>query len=177
MHPRGWQTSCARLRHRLETDFTTSLQLPTAVNEGLAAGQTIGHAHVHIYDYLHDTRSLLQVERGLPSNDGITGEMAGKPVQLYQGLPSNDVTAVAVDGNIAWVGGRGFVAVVDINKRKVLRIAYVSASRIYGIKLSPMHAWIGISCGKIDDPPYSGNARTGVYRIDRSTVEPAANAN
>ena len=34
MHPRGWRTSCARLRHRLETDFATSLQLPPAVELG-----------------------------------------------------------------------------------------------------------------------------------------------
>src|SRR5712691_4008046 len=50
--------------------------------------------------------------------------------QIHEGLPSNDVTAVAMDGTVAWVGGRGFVAVVDVQERKVLRIAYVSASRI-----------------------------------------------
>ena len=27
MRPRGWRTSCARLRRRLETDFATSLHL------------------------------------------------------------------------------------------------------------------------------------------------------
>ncbi len=42
--------------------------------------------------------------------------------QIHEGLPSNDVTAVAMDGTVAWVGGRGFVAVVDVQERKVLRI-------------------------------------------------------
>ena len=97
--------------------------------------------------------------------------------QIYQGLPSNDVTAVAADGRIAWVGGRGFVAVVDIQERKVLRIAYISASTIRGIQLNPAHAWIAVSCDTGDDtyPDSSGNARTGVYRIDRSAIEPVGN--
>ncbi len=34
MHPRGWRTSCARLRCRLETDFAMSLQPPPAVELG-----------------------------------------------------------------------------------------------------------------------------------------------
>jgi hypothetical protein len=92
-------------------------------------------------------------------------------LQTYQGLPSNDLTAVAVDGRIAWVGGRGFVAVIDVQQRKVLRIAYVSASRIYGIQLSPAHAWVALSCVKEEDPDHCGNARTGVYRMNRAEIE------
>ncbi len=96
--------------------------------------------------------------------------------QIYQGLPSNDVTAVAADGRIAWVGGRGFVAVVDIQERKVLRIAFISASTIRGIQLNSTHAWIAVSCDTGDSyPDYSGNARTGVYRLDRSAIEPVDN--
>jgi hypothetical protein len=90
---------------------------------------------------------------------------------LREGLPSNDTSAVSVDGRIAWVGCRGSVAVVDVQERKVLRIAYVSASRIYGIRLSPAHAWIALSCEKQADPDHSGNARTGVYRVARAAVE------
>jgi len=52
-----------------------------------------------------------------------------KPSRFMKGLPSNDLTAVAVTeelpGSVAW----GFVAVVDVQERKVLRIAYISASR------------------------------------------------
>jgi len=96
--------------------------------------------------------------------------------QIYQGLPSNDVTAVAADGRIAWVGGRGFLAVVDIQERKVLRIAYISASTIRGIQLNPAHVWIAVSCGSGDSyPDFSGKAQTGVYRLDRSAIEPAGN--
>lgn len=91
---------------------------------------------------------------------------------IREGLPSNDISAVAVDGRIAWVGGRGFVAVVDVQEQKVLRIAYVSASRVYGIRLSPPHAWVALSCDKEGHPDYCGNARTGVYRLDRTAIEP-----
>jgi hypothetical protein len=99
-------------------------------------------------------------------------------LQIYEGLPSNDVTAVAVDGRIAWVGGRGFVAVVDVQERKVLRIAYVSASRIQGIQLGQKHAWIAVSCGSGDSyPDFSGKAWTGVYRLDRSAIEPVGHHN
>ena len=91
-------------------------------------------------------------------------------IQIYQGLPSNDVTAVAVDGNIAWVGGRGFVAVLDIKNRTVRRIAYLSARVIDQIQLGHTHAYIAVSCGE-EDSDHAGKARTGVYRIDRSSVE------
>lgn len=90
--------------------------------------------------------------------------------QIYQGLPSNDITTVAVDGRIAWVGGLGFVAVVDLAKQKVLRIAYIPAT-VQGIQLSPLHAWVAIACKKRGDPDYAGDANNGVYRLDRAGIE------
>jgi len=63
------------------------------------------------------------------------------------------------------------VAVVDVQESKVLRIAYVSASRIRRIQLGPTHAWIAISCWKEGEPDYCGNAWTGVYRIGRAAIE------
>jgi tetratricopeptide (TPR) repeat protein len=92
--------------------------------------------------------------------------------QIRDGLPSNDLTAVATDGKAAWVGGRGFVAVVDVQKRQVLRIAFVSASEIQAIQLGQKYAWIAIASGGEDVyPECSGKAWTGVYRIDRSAIE------
>ena len=88
------------------------------------------------------------------------------------GLPSNEVTALDMAGNVAWVGGRGFVAFVDLPSRQVVRLAFVSASRVQKIQLGSRFAWIQISCG-VDFYPDAGNARTGVYRIERTTVEPA----
>jgi hypothetical protein len=62
--------------------------------------------------------------------------------------------------------------VVDIQDRKVLRIAYVSASRVRGIELGKTYAWIHIACGERENSDYSGNAWTGVYRLNRSAIEP-----
>ena len=69
------------------------------------------------------------------------------------------------------------MAVVDVQERKVLRIAYVSASRIRRIQLGPTHAWIAISCWKEAEPDYCGNAWTGVYRIDRAAIESGVQSN
>lgn len=93
-------------------------------------------------------------------------------LRLEHGLPANDASAVAADGHVAWIGGHGFVAVVDLRTRKVTRVAYVSASRIANIKLSPNFAWIHIVCTEYGDRDYAGNARTGVYRVRRGDIEP-----
>jgi hypothetical protein len=94
-------------------------------------------------------------------------------LQIYQGLPSNDLTAVATDGRVAWIGGRGFVAVVDVQEQKVLRIAYISANCIKKIQLGKTYAWIQVISGGGDTyPEYSGDAWTGVYRVERAAVEP-----
>ena len=125
---------------------------------GVLDGEKSTSGGLLLYDYRQNQRSTLQI---------------------YQGLPSNDLMAVAVEGKIAWVGGRGFVAVVDVPERKVLRIAYVSASRICRIQLGKAHAWVQISCGK-EAYPDAGDAWTGVYRLNRSAIEPvvyAANRN
>ncbi len=90
-------------------------------------------------------------------------------MQIYQGLPANDLTAIAVDGSIAWIGGRGFVAVVDIQEQKVLRIAYLSANCIRKIQLGKTYAWIQvISDGGDSFPEYSGNA--WIWGLSRRTL-------
>jgi hypothetical protein len=100
------------------------------------------------------------------------GQHKQEKMQIYQGLPSNDLTAVALDGNIAWIGGRGFVAVVDVQKQKVLRVAFVSANCIKKIQLGKTYAWIQVSAGGGDYyPDYSGEAWTGIYRLERSAIE------
>jgi len=96
-----------------------------------------------------------------------------KTLQLQAGLPSNDLTAVAVAGRIAWVGGRGFVAVVDVQERKTLRFAYISTSVIRQIQLGQKYVWIAVSCDREADSGFSGNAPSGVYRLDRAAIEPA----
>lgn len=110
-------------------------------------------------------------------------------LRISQGLPANETTAVAVAGNIAWVGGRGFVAVIDIVQRKVLHIAYVSANNIKKIELGNRYAWIQVynnplgawlksdfanlkdGGGDIYEHENGGEAQTGIYRVERERVE------
>ncbi len=132
----------------MAADVTRGILVLASLERGILHGT----GGLVIYDYRQNKHSVLQ---------------------LYHGLPSYDVTAVAVDGRVAWVGGRGFVAVVDIEQQKVLRVAFVSASQILRIQLGKAHAWIQISCAEPADPAYSGKAWTGVYRLNRSSIEPA----
>jgi len=139
----------------MTADVTGGLLVLAKRETRVLSGEKSTSGGLMIYDYRQGKHSVLQI---------------------HQGLPSNDLSAVAVDGRIAWVGGRGFVAVVDLQDRKILRIAYVSASRIGGIQLGKLHAWIQLSCTERGDSDYAGKAWTGVYRIKRSAVEPAYTA-
>ena len=135
----------------MAADTARGLLLLARLEYGVLDGAGSRTGGLILYDYRQNKHSVLQI---------------------HQGLPSNDLSAVAVDGRIAWVGGRGFVAVVDVEDRKVLRIAYISASRIRRIQLGRAHAWIHVSCGEQSGSDSAGNAWTGVYRIKRSAVEP-----
>ncbi len=123
---------------------------------GWSTGDRERFGGLHIYDYRRNHRETLRLE---------------------EGLPSTEVTVVAADGRIAWVGGRGFVAVVDIQERKVFRVAFISANVIPMIQLDKTYAWIQVSCGDDEHSEYNsidylGNARAGVYRVERAKVEP-----
>lgn len=136
----------------MAVEATAGLLLLAKKEHGVLDGEKSKSGGLVIYDYRQNKAGVLQI---------------------YQGLPSNDLTAVATDGKIAWVGGRGFVAVLDIQERKVLRVAYISASQIGGIQLGRTHVWIAVSCGDNSDSQFSGNAWTGVYRLHRAAIEPA----
>jgi hypothetical protein len=133
------------------SDQTHGLVLVTTRETGILDGEKSRSGGLVLYDYRQNKQAKMQI---------------------YQGLPSNDLTSIAVDGSVAWIGGRGFVAVVDIPEQKVLRIAYLSANCIKKIQLGKTYAWIQvISDGGDSFPEYSGNAWTGVYRVERSAVE------
>jgi hypothetical protein len=56
-------------------------------------------------------------------------------------LPANDVTAVALTGSDLWIGGKGFVAVADLNRDKLLGICHFSAT-VQAIQVQDGYAWI-----------------------------------
>jgi tetratricopeptide (TPR) repeat protein len=135
----------------IASDSARDQMLVTTREKGVLDGEKSHSGGLILYDYRQHRRAGMSI---------------------YQGLPSNDLTAVAIDGRVAWIGGRGFVAVVDIEEQKVLRIAYISANCIKKILLGKTAAWIQVISGGTDAyVEYSGNAWTGVYRVERSAVE------
>lgn len=58
------------------------------------------------------------------------------------GLPKEDVYAMALDGNIAWVGGQGYVAAIDLTERKVKATCDVGFS-VSALVVSERGIWIG----------------------------------
>lgn len=146
---------------RIDNDHMLALAFDAARGQILAATQREDH---HSY--------------GESWNGGLricdSGQNHHEDFNVDQGLPSDDVTAVAADGRIAWIGGRGFVGVLDLDKRKLLRVAYISAARIFKIQLDKKYAWIQVATkAGPSDPVHAGTARPGVYRVERSTVEPS----
>src|SRR5437016_3381075 len=54
-----------------------------------------------------------------------------RTVTFRDGLPNDNVRSVALDGEVAWVGGSGFLAVVDLPSGKVKKICKLRA--IFGV--------------------------------------------
>jgi hypothetical protein len=58
-----------------------------------------------------------------------------------RGLPNDQVTALAVDGNNLWVGGNAFVAQVEPDQGKLLRFAYVQDRTVDQIAIGGGYVW------------------------------------
>lgn len=56
-------------------------------------------------------------------------------------LPANDVTAVALSGSDLWIGGKGFVAVADLNKDRLRDVCHFSGA-VQAIQVQDGYAWI-----------------------------------
>jgi ligand-binding sensor domain-containing protein len=63
---------------------------------------------------------------------------------FQENLPGNDITALAFDGSNAWIGGIGFVAVVDLNHDKIRKVCYLD-SKVEGLCIKDGNAWIRTS--------------------------------
>ena len=57
------------------------------------------------------------------------------------GLPHNAVTSLALDGETLWVGGRGFIALLDLKNRKVLKTCLVTARSVDGLIVNGDYVW------------------------------------
>jgi tetratricopeptide (TPR) repeat protein len=98
-------------------------------------------------------------------------------VRVDHDLPVLDVSALAAEGNIAWVGGNGYLAVVDMNSWKIIKVAYASFRYIHQIQLAGDFAWIRVGPAVQPVGNYgnhqSGAVHEGLYRFPRS-LEKAA---
>jgi hypothetical protein len=56
-------------------------------------------------------------------------------------LPANDVTAVALAGSDLWIGGKGFVAVADMEKDKLRGVCHFFGT-VQSIQVQDGYAWI-----------------------------------
>jgi hypothetical protein len=59
-----------------------------------------------------------------------------------EALPSPRVTTLTVDGNDLWVGGEGFVAVVDLKEWKTRKVCYASAREVDHIEVAGRFVWV-----------------------------------
>ena len=56
-------------------------------------------------------------------------------------LPSGQISALTLDGNNLWVGGMGYIALVDPVQDKVLHFAYVQAKAVDCIQIAGGYVW------------------------------------
>jgi tetratricopeptide (TPR) repeat protein len=57
------------------------------------------------------------------------------------GLPAGTVSALALDKNYLWVGGQGFIAMVDVKEQKIRKIAYVQSTLVDRIQIGGGYVW------------------------------------
>ena len=72
------------------------------------------------------------------------------PVQLFRGalvfqeadgLPCSAVTAMSLDGQNLWLGGSGFVALVDLTKGSVQKFAHITTRAVDQIEVGGGYLW------------------------------------
>ena len=79
--------------------------------------------------------------KGLGVNILALKEGLWKTFPAITGLPQEEVTTLTLDGPNVWVGGKGYVALVDPIQDKLLKFAYVRASSVDQIQLGGGCVW------------------------------------
>jgi hypothetical protein len=59
-----------------------------------------------------------------------------------QGLPASDVTALALNGSDVWIGGRGFLAVMDLNQGKIQKVYYLPSRSLDKLEVAENFVWV-----------------------------------
>lgn len=77
---------------------------------------------------------------GVQSLDLKTGQL--RDIGATEELPSPRVTTLTVKGNDLWVGGEGFVAVVDLAQWKTRKVWYGPAREVDHIEVAGGLVWV-----------------------------------
>jgi hypothetical protein len=86
-----------------------------------------------------------------PGIGGLTlvrpGSRVPKHLRTADGLPNPRVTAITLDGEVAWIGGAGFVAILDLADMSFRRICPARAHTVSRIRLHQGSAWVATDRG------------------------------
>jgi Curli production assembly/transport component CsgG len=69
-----------------------------------------------------------------------------RDVQSADRLPSGTASAVAIDGRDLWVGGMGYIALVDADQGTVRKFAYVPSRSVDRIQIGGGYVWAQYDC-------------------------------
>lgn len=56
-------------------------------------------------------------------------------------IPAGVVTAMSIDGGDLWVGGRGYIAVMDLDKEVIRKYAFIKAQAVDALQIAGGHLW------------------------------------
>jgi hypothetical protein len=76
--------------------------------------------------------------------------------RVAQGLPANQITAMALDGQALWIGGFGFIAAFDAHEQKIVKRCYVPAQSVDSLQITGGTLWARISDSLYRVPIWKG---------------------
>jgi hypothetical protein len=116
------------------------------------APNTRGAVQRNCISLASDQKRLFTGQNWNPLGPGVKSDLLGvtlldfkegkwRSLKAIDGLPSGAVTTVAPDGQDLWVGGRGYIALVDPERDKVLKFAHVQTYSVDRIQIGGGFLW------------------------------------
>ena len=62
-------------------------------------------------------------------------------VGVPEGLPLPNSTATAVNGKDVWLGGRGYIGLVDLEKKALRKVGYMQANVVDHLEIAGGFLW------------------------------------
>jgi len=67
-------------------------------------------------------------------------------IKTISGLPTGSVSALASDGHCLWVGGRSYIAVVDLEKDEIRKFTRINAVAVDQMQIGGGYLWARFDC-------------------------------